>query len=134
MSISLYGPFYMKEYTMKYKYRIKCPWCGRGEVLADQRENVTVSLMCSICKHLYLADFQNMRSIKYKEYKEWANANCTEIYSCPCQGCRGELRSDRKAHLMLSVKCGKRHPKGVSQYYTLDLFTGMTCFSAPVKK
>ena len=31
-----------------------CPWCKKGEVLADGKAKVTVSVMCPKCKKQYV--------------------------------------------------------------------------------
>ena len=35
---------------------LKCPWCGKGETLADGRGKVTISVQCRKCGNTYLAD------------------------------------------------------------------------------
>ena len=133
MACKLMRPLF-KEETMKAKYSICCPWCGCGEVFADRRADVKVSLMCSICKQVYLADFQCMRGIKHREIKEWVLEYCKLIYRCPCKDCSGEIRSNKRVDVNVSVKCPKKHPRGVSRYYMANLETGETYLSVPVRK
>ena len=33
-----------------------CPWCGKGETLADGRGKITISVQCRKCGFTYLAD------------------------------------------------------------------------------
>lgn len=41
---------------------LNCPWCNKGEVLADGKAKVTVSVMCPKCKHFFWADLDNLKT------------------------------------------------------------------------
>ena len=37
-----------------FKHHLTCPWCGKGEVLADGFGKLTISVQCPRCKNFYL--------------------------------------------------------------------------------
>ena len=41
-----------------------CPWCGRGQTLADTTARIRISTQCARCGHLYMIDCQTMRTFK----------------------------------------------------------------------
>lgn len=41
-----------------------CPICKKGEVLADGKAKVTISVMCPKCKSFFLADLDTMQTEK----------------------------------------------------------------------
>ena len=41
-------------------YHLTCPWCGKGETLADRRAKVTISCCCPKCGRTYRADLDEM--------------------------------------------------------------------------
>lgn len=41
-----------------------CPWCGKGEILADGKSKVTVSVMCPKCKNFYTGDLDTLKTEK----------------------------------------------------------------------
>ena len=41
-----------------------CPWCKKGEILADGKAKVTVSVMCPKCKQFFLADLDTQETKK----------------------------------------------------------------------
>ena len=47
-----------------FKHHLTCPWCGRGEVLADGIGKLTISVQCPRCKNFYLGDLDTLRTIK----------------------------------------------------------------------
>lgn len=42
----------------KYNFNrhFPCPWCKKGEALADGKGKVTISLVCPKCERVYLVD------------------------------------------------------------------------------
>ena len=46
------------------KYHLKCPWCGKGETLADGRGKVTISVQCGKCSNTYLADLDTLKTMR----------------------------------------------------------------------
>lgn len=51
---------------MQSEIAAPCPWCGRGETLADTTADIRVSCHCSVCGKYYRVDFNNMRVSKIK--------------------------------------------------------------------
>lgn len=47
-----------------FKHHLTCPWCGKGEVLADGFGKLTISVQCPRCKNFYLGDLDTLRTIK----------------------------------------------------------------------
>jgi len=47
-----------------FKHHLTCPWCGKGEVLADGIGKLTISVQCPRCKNFYLGDLDTLRTIK----------------------------------------------------------------------
>lgn len=43
-----------------FKYHLHCPWCRKGETLADGRAKVTISVHCEKCNRIYHADLDSM--------------------------------------------------------------------------
>ena len=41
-----------------------CPWCRKGETLADTTADIRVSCCCSCCGRFYRIDFRTMRVIQ----------------------------------------------------------------------
>lgn len=41
-----------------------CPWCKKGEVLADGKAKVTVSVMCPKCKRFFQGDLDTLKTEK----------------------------------------------------------------------
>ena len=47
-------------------YHLRCPWCGKGETLADGRAKVTISVQCKKCGNTYFADLDTLMTEKGK--------------------------------------------------------------------
>lgn len=47
-----------------FKHHLTCPWCGKGEVLADGIGKLTISVQCPRCKNFYLGDLDTFRTIR----------------------------------------------------------------------
>lgn len=47
-----------------FKHHLTCPWCGKGEVLADGFGKLTISVQCPRCKNFYLGDLDTLRTTK----------------------------------------------------------------------
>lgn len=41
-----------------------CPWCKKGEVLADGKAKVTVSVMCPKCNRFFWGDLDTLKTDK----------------------------------------------------------------------
>lgn len=52
----------MKNYTI----HLVCPYCHKGETLADGRAKVTLSIMCPKCGGFYTADLDTMKTERAK--------------------------------------------------------------------
>ena len=39
-----------------------CPWCGKGDTLADGTAKVTISVQCARCKKVYIGDLTTMKT------------------------------------------------------------------------
>ena len=53
-----------------FKHHLVCPWCKKGETLADAKGKVTISVACPKCHRYYLADLdtgQTERSMPCKK-------------------------------------------------------------------
>ena len=44
------------------QYHLICPFCGKGELLADEKGKVTVSVQCPKCKNYFKADLDAMKT------------------------------------------------------------------------
>lgn len=47
-----------------YNINIPCPWCGRGETLADKPATVRISCRCHECGRFYNINLENQRAEK----------------------------------------------------------------------
>lgn len=48
----------------RFNIHMICPWCKKGEALADGRAKVTMSIQCPKCGRFYLADLDTMKTEK----------------------------------------------------------------------
>ena len=62
---------------MPYSFnrRLICPWCRRGEVLADGKAKVTVSVMCPKCNRFFWADLDTQKTEKAKAQRRSGRAS-----------------------------------------------------------
>lgn len=44
-----------------YPITVQCPWCEKGETLADRTADIRISCQCSKCSNFYHVDFATMR-------------------------------------------------------------------------
>lgn len=49
-----------------FRIHLKCPWCEKGETLADGRAKVTISVLCGRCTRPYIADLDTMKTERAK--------------------------------------------------------------------
>jgi hypothetical protein len=49
-----------------------CPWCFKGEALADGKAKVTVSVQCPKCGRVYFGDLDTLKTVKGKAHKRMA--------------------------------------------------------------
>lgn len=45
-------------------YHLVCPWCGKGETLADGVALVTISVTCGKCGRFYTANLYTLKTEK----------------------------------------------------------------------
>lgn len=43
-----------------------CPWCKKGETLADGKAKVTISVQCPKCGRFFLGDLDTLKTEKTK--------------------------------------------------------------------
>ena len=60
--------------TREMRYHYKCPWCGKGETLADGKGKVTISAQCGRCGGFYLADLDTGVTEKAKPQRRQGRA------------------------------------------------------------
>ena len=50
---------------------VLCPWCKKGETLADNTANIRISCRCPVCGNYYRIDCNTMRvgKIRPKKYR-----------------------------------------------------------------
>lgn len=48
---------------------LKCPWCDKGEVIANGRAKIIISAQCPKCHKFFEGDLDNETTIKSKAYK-----------------------------------------------------------------
>ena len=41
-----------------------CPWCNRGEALADRKAKVTISVQCPRCGRVFYGDLDTLKTEK----------------------------------------------------------------------
>ncbi|MCD7724951.1 MAG: hypothetical protein LUI12_05280 [Clostridiales bacterium] len=52
-----------------FNRHIKCPWCGKGEILADGKAKVTVSSVCPKCYKIFYGDLDTLKSERGRAQK-----------------------------------------------------------------
>jgi uncharacterized Zn finger protein len=50
----------------QFPIAISCPWCDKGETLADKTADIKISCQCPKCGNFYQIDLKNQRSLKAK--------------------------------------------------------------------
>ena len=45
---------------------VSCPWCERGETLANKPADINISCQCHRCGNCYHIDFNTGRAVKAK--------------------------------------------------------------------
>ena len=48
------------------EFAVLCPWCRKGETLADASADIRVSCSCRICGKFYRIDFNTMCAVKIR--------------------------------------------------------------------
>jgi phage FluMu protein Com len=46
----------------QYNRKLVCPWCNKGEVLADGKAKVTLSIMCPKCSRFFTGDLDTLKT------------------------------------------------------------------------
>lgn len=55
-----------------FNVHLKCPYpCCKGETLSDGRAKVSISIVCSKCGNVYVADLDTMRTHTAKPQKRY---------------------------------------------------------------
>lgn len=120
------------EFVPTFKYSLRCPFCMKGEILADNKAKITVSTVCPVCNNLYYADLYSMRTFRPKELRKMGKIRpLNNRLSCPYNNCMGEVRTNGQADVHISLHCAKKH---CHQYYIVDLKSLKTYPSKPVKR
>ena len=104
-----------------YKYRIQCPYCGKGELLADHRTLICVSTFCPICNNKFYASLNTLRGYRAKEIERMRNLR--PFYArvkCPQENCKGMLYANGEADVHVVVRCPC---KKCRHFYIADLGT-----------
>lgn len=114
-----------------FRNHLKCPFCGRGEILTDRRVKVSVSTICPICNNLYFASLYTLRTCRPKDMRQMGKRPFNRIAKCPYEGCAGELRADGEADVRVSLRCAKSNCR---RFYIVDLSTMTSYPSKPSKR
>ena len=48
----------------QFTRHLKCPWCNKGEALADGKAKVTISIQCGKCGHVFYGDLDTLKTEK----------------------------------------------------------------------
>lgn len=62
-----------------FKRHLTCPWCKKGEVLADQKAKVTISVVCPKCDHVFTGDLDTLctqKNIARKRLRRNSTNDC----------------------------------------------------------
>ena len=113
-----------------YSVHIKCPFCRKGEIRISNRAKIEVSTVCPICQNLFYANLYTIKAFRPKDYGTKTKPFPIRL-PCPCIECNGELRSDGKADVQLSLRCAK---KNCRQFFIADLRSLTTCKSVAIKE
>nr|DAM63228.1 MAG TPA: PROTEIN/RNA Complex.7A [Caudoviricetes sp.] len=46
----------------KFTRCLKCPWCNKGEALADGKAKVTISVQCGKCGRVFFGDLYTLKT------------------------------------------------------------------------
>lgn len=49
-----------------FNRHLVCPWCHKGEILADGKAKVTVSVMCPKCSNFFAGDLDTLQTERTK--------------------------------------------------------------------
>lgn len=47
----------------QFTRHLKCPWCNKGEALADGKAKVTISVQCGKCGHVFYGDLDTLKTV-----------------------------------------------------------------------
>lgn len=59
-----------------FTQRLICPWCAKGEILADGKSAVTISAQCPRCKHIFWADLNSLKTERAQPQKRLRQLYC----------------------------------------------------------
>lgn len=51
-------------FKVRFPISVPCPWCGRGETLADKAAEIHISCQCNRCGNYYHVDFNSLRAAR----------------------------------------------------------------------
>ncbi len=117
-----------------FTIHILCPYCHKGEILADRRAKVKISVVCPICLNRFVADLYELDAYRPMEVSLVGAKDLPLKCPCPCPDCHGQTWATGKADAHISIKCSKRFHYGYSRYYIVDLLTGRTWSGFPMRK
>lgn len=63
---------------MKMRYIVKCPWCNKGEIRADNKGDLRNSCICPKCTRAFIVDWEGLMPIStiakdYGKSAVWLN-------------------------------------------------------------
>lgn len=54
---------------MKMRYIVKCPWCNKGEIRADNKGNLRNSCICPKCTRAFIVDWNTLKATRTNKSK-----------------------------------------------------------------
>ena len=48
----------------QFTRHLKCPWCNKGEALANVKAKVIISVQCGKCGHVFFGDLDTLKTEK----------------------------------------------------------------------
>ncbi len=109
---------------------MNCPHCAAGRIYTSNAADVTMSVICHICKRKYYADLKTGKTYKPREYKKNEKIRpMTRTLHCPQPGCSGKAMADGSADAYVSVRCAK-----CKNYYVTDLLDETSQAVKPVRE
>lgn len=45
-----------------FNRHLKCPWCHEGEILADGKAKVSVSVQCTKCRRFFVGSLDSLKT------------------------------------------------------------------------
>lgn len=54
---------------MEMKYTVKCPWCNKGEIRADNKGDLRNSCICPKCTRAFVVDWNTLKATRTNKSK-----------------------------------------------------------------